>query len=219
MNLPEQLERPMYEAVMKVIANCGGRWKRGTGHVFESDPRIKLGLALDTGVALDEKKKFQAFYTPIHLARMMVQMASVSGHKVLEPSAGAGMLVEACLQAGATQVDCIEINYEMRQKLIGPKRAVHITDFLLVTGPKEHYKRIVMNPPFTKKQDLKHIGHAFHMLAPGGRLVAISQANRTEKEFRDLVGNTVGIDLYPIDPGEFKESGTNIATQIVVIDK
>ncbi len=63
-----QLERKLYDAVNKVIVNCGGKWDRfKKGHVFPSDPRAKLGIALDTGVAEDTKKTLQAFYTPAAL--------------------------------------------------------------------------------------------------------------------------------------------------------
>lgn len=49
--------------------NAGGRWNRSAqAHVFAGDPRPKLGLMLETGVAVDEQKKFQAFYTPPELA-------------------------------------------------------------------------------------------------------------------------------------------------------
>lgn len=108
-----QLPRPLYEAVNKVIVNCGGKWKKGKGHVFESDPSAKLGLTLKTGESVDEKKKYQAFYTPPEMAQRIVELAAVEGKHVLEPSAGSGVLVTECLEAGATKVDAIEINPEM----------------------------------------------------------------------------------------------------------
>ena len=36
------------------------------------------------------------------------------------------------------------------------------------------YDTIVMNPPFEKFQDIDHVRHAFDLLKPGGRVVAIS---------------------------------------------
>ena len=38
------------------------------GFVFPSNPRAKLGLALKTGVVVDDKKLRQAFYTPKSVA-------------------------------------------------------------------------------------------------------------------------------------------------------
>jgi hypothetical protein len=67
--LPASLERKLYESVNKVLLNAGGKWNRSAkAHVFNGDPLAKLGLILETGVAIDEKKKWQAFYTPPELA-------------------------------------------------------------------------------------------------------------------------------------------------------
>ena len=46
-------------------------------------------------------------------------------------------------------------------------------DFLECNGDLGTFDRIVMNPPFTNGDDIKHIMHALKMLKPGGRLVAI----------------------------------------------
>ena len=35
------------------------------------------------------------------------------------------------------------------------------------------FDRIVMNPPFSRDQDARHVNHAFSFLKPGGKLVAI----------------------------------------------
>src|SRR4051794_10815868 len=94
--LPEgHLERPLYEAVNKVLNNAGGVWTRALkGHVFTDDPTERLGLALSTG-AIDNKvddakaakKEYQAFYTPPALAKRVVELANVKpGMFVLEPS-------------------------------------------------------------------------------------------------------------------------------------
>lgn len=216
---PGKLPRPLYEAVNKAIANCGGGWKRGVGHVFDSNPSVKLGLTLESGESVDEKKKFQAFYTPSSLARRVVQMASVDGKLVLEPSAGLGALVEACVRSGARSVKCFEINPEAVTQLQADGfQDVVCADFLQCE-PSKKFERIVMNPPFTKRQDLKHVGHAYKFLENGGRLVAIMQANRTLEEIRCVVGADCDIVQHPVDAGEFKESGTDIATQIAIIDQ
>ena len=35
------------------------------------------------------------------------------------------------------------------------------------------YDRIIMNPPFGDRRDAEHVRHAYSLLKPGGRLVAI----------------------------------------------
>ncbi len=113
-----QLERKLYEKVAKAIQLAGGKWKTNKqGFVFDSDPRAKLGLALETGVVVDEKKLRQAFYTPEVIANEVARMANLDGHLVLELSAGDGALAKACLAYGASSVDTVEIDEETARKL------------------------------------------------------------------------------------------------------
>lgn len=213
----EQLARPLYEAVNKVLGNAGGVWNRGKkGHVFPGDPRPKLGLALETGVAIDEKKKFQAFFTPEDIANLVVGMGKVNGCNVLEPSAGSGALMKACFAHGAQSVHAIEINPEHHAELSLYGATVIIQDFITIK-PDPQFDRVVMNPPFTKKQDLKHVAHALKFLKPGGRLVAIVQANRLQSDVEKMTGHDYDVSTQSVDAGAFKESGTPIATQIVLI--
>ncbi len=215
---PGQLDRPLYEAVNKAIAFAGGKWKRGVGHVFSSDPRPKLGLILETGIAVDEKKKFQAFYTPTGLAEQLIEMACLeSGSRVLEPSAGAGSLLRA--MGNQCNKVAVEINEELIPQLIklglsGLK--IHCADFMQCNGDLGLFDRVVMNPPFTKNQDVKHVSHALKFLKPGGILVAIMADNQTRKGFVELIdGRDYEISL--IEAGAFSESGTNVRTLILKI--
>lgn len=211
---PEQLERKLYEKVAKVIKLAGGVWKTNKkGFLFNSDPREKLGLALDSGVIVDEKKKRQAFYTPMAIANEVADIAYVSGMAVLEPSAGDGNLVEACLRAGAISVDCIEIEKSCKEKLEGPKRKVTIGDFMTIE-PYDKFDRIVMNPPFTKGQYHKHIARALEWLYDGGRLYAIVPDTICLK-----LAALGAYDVRSFDAGAFKESGTNVRTKLICIEK
>jgi 16S rRNA G1207 methylase RsmC len=47
------------------------------------------------------------------------------------------------------------------------------SDFLALSEGLGQFDRIVMNPPFDHDTDIDHIRHAYRMLKPGGRLVAI----------------------------------------------
>ena len=106
---PGQLPRPLYAAVNKALDFIGGKWHRGLKrHVFATDPRPKLATILDKGVAVDEQKLYQAFYTPAELAAEVAGLADVDGRTVFEPSAGRGALVRAVLAAGAKQVATVE---------------------------------------------------------------------------------------------------------------
>jgi 16S rRNA G966 N2-methylase RsmD len=217
---PRQLDRGLYEKVNKALANAGGQWKRGTGHVFPVDAAPKLAAMLGTGVSVDEKKRNQAFMTPPHLAKRVVDLAEVSGRSVLEPEAGNGALAVACWLAGASTVDCIEQNGEHEKSLSAGFGDVFIRDFLSVLPAdldKEPYERIVMNPPFTKNQDIQHVRHALKWLAPGGILTAIMLNNQTRKGFVDL-NVEYEPEIEEIERGAFRESGTDVPTLILKID-
>ncbi len=217
--LPEgQLDRKLYEQVDKALKNAGGKWKRGTGHVFPSDAAPKLEAMLGTGVSVDEKKRDQAFFTPDDLADHAAALADVRGCDVLDPEAGRGALLQACLRAGAARVYAIEQNKEYAQHIDCAAAIYSGYDFLelaeLWGGRLFH--RIVMNPPFTKNQDIKHVRHALKFLAPGGILVAIMLNNQTRKGFVDL-NIEFDPEIEEIDRGAFKESGTDIPTLILKI--
>ena len=195
---------------------AGGKWNKSTkSHVFSSDPRGKLGLMVETGVAVNEKNLFQAFFTPEQLARDVVNKVGVDGKRVLEPSAGEGAFVKACIAAGAKSVDCIELNPEFAKKLEGLKCSVSVGDFL-EKSVGEKYERIVMNPPFTKNQDILHVEHALKFLAPGGVLVAIMGGNTSRPKFQKLISDW-DATVQEIEAGTFKESGTNVSTVLVTI--
>jgi len=227
--LPAQLDRDLYDAVNKVITLAGGKWvRRAQCHVFIGDPREKLGLALETGEVVDEKKKYQFFPTPKELAARVVDRADVSGKTVLEPSAGHGALAVACLERGAKHIDCVEINPDayriLNHKLhLNAQRKgswnVHCCDFL-GWSPSPIYDRVVMNPPFTKGQDLKHIQQAIKFLRPGGLLVAITLPH-TEDELYDVFDENDYAHWHTeeIEAGSFKESGTDIKTMMLVLEK
>jgi 16S rRNA G1207 methylase RsmC len=87
-------------------------------------------------------------------------------------------------------------------------------DFLAVGEDLGVFDRILMNPPFERGSDLDHIKHAFALLAPGARLVAVcANGPRQREELGEVC--TRWIDL----PTEsFKDQGTSVNTAIVVLD-
>jgi len=202
-----------YAKVKKAIETAGGKWQTNKqGFVFDSDPRARLGLALASGTVVDEKKNRQAFYTPQAVADEVAILAEVGGYLVLEPSAGEGALAKACLRAGAGGVHCIEIEETCLSSLKSIDRAtVEIGDFLKMNGGQ--VKRIVMNPPFTKGQDLKHVTHAKKWLTPGGKLFAIVPDKECPK-FAAI--GAITVKRFPA--GAFKESGTSVATRLICIE-
>jgi len=91
-------------------------------------------------------------------------------------------------------------------------------------GSDSGYDRIVMNPPFEKGQDVKHVLHAYSLLKPGGRVVAIMGAGvsfRQDKLYRDFrqTLRALGGTMEKLPPGSFKASGTGVNAVVVTLDK
>ncbi len=168
----------------------------------------------------------QFFPTPPDLAQRMVDLAGIEpGMSVLEPSAGTGRIADAILDKAGTHPDCVEAVGSMRELLRDKGHVVlDDTDFLKLTGEHGLYDRILMNPPFSKGRDVEHVHHAFSLLKPGGRLVAIVSEHpffaddwpsQVFRAFFDEFGGA-SIDL---DADTFRQSGTSVKTRLVVIDK
>lgn len=241
LTLPEQLARPDYVAVMKVIDAAGGKWNKGQKcHIFPDDPSETFSEALGSGQIADRSEKTirtekQAFYTPAAVADKLVEWACIEpGQWVLEPSAGLGALVVPAAKAGGI-VTCIEQCADSakaigRIKLPGIDnpgiKEVFIGDFLTFKpGPRlREFDRVLMNPPFTKGQDVDHVTHAFKFLRTGGWLLAImsksfdGHSGKKYAAFRELLAAN-GEVLERLTDGEFKESGTSIDTVIVKLVK
>lgn len=214
---PGQLDRELYGRVDKALRNAGGKWnKTAKAHIFTSDAQPKLLAMLGTGVAVDERKLFQTFFTPAPVARQVAAIADVAGHVVLEPSAGRGALADACWQAGAADIHCFEVNSDYVDELLAKEYPTTHGDFLHFQ-PNQKYTRIVMNPPFTGNQDIAHVKHALKWLEPGGVLVAIMLNNQTRKGFVDL-NVEYEPEIEELERGAFSESGTDVPTMIVRIE-
>ncbi|RYA90658.1 methyltransferase, partial [Enterobacter cloacae complex sp. 743-2DZ2F-22B] len=96
------------------------------------------------------------------------------------------------------------------------------TDFLGYQ-PDETFDVIVMNPPFLKRSDVKHVMHAIAMLAKRGRLQAILSAgvlfreDTLTKALRERV-KQLGGQISPLPDDTFRESGTKVKTARLEID-
>lgn len=221
-----QLDRKDYEAVKKKLELIGGKWKGGKigGFVFQEDP-TELLEQITNGENRNLKKEFQFFATPAPLAKRLVELADPASYdSILEPSAGQGAIVNAIINhCNPERIYCCELMPLNLQFLVKtPEVEIIGKDFLEHYGKR--FDRIIANPPFAKNQDIDHIQHMYKHLNDGGRLVSIASKHwqisdkRKETEFREWL-NSVGATVINLDGGEFKESGTNIATCIIQIDK
>lgn len=224
--ITQQLDRDTYMRLNKALEVLGGKWNRSArGHIFPGDPSEKIAEAMQEGQVVDVKKTYEFFATPPGIANMLVARAGIEpGMKVLEPSAGHGAIADVVrAMCNDCQVDVIEIEPSNRVVLKESGYKLVGKDFMKYRKKKPLYDRIVMNPPFSKQQDIDHVLHAWKFLKPGGRLVSVMAASigfRTNKKaeaFQELLSTHGTMEDLPEE--SFKESGTGVNTVMVVIDK
>ena len=180
---------------------------------------------------------FDLFPTPPDLAARMVAECSdpiFNGALWLEPSAGTGRIAQAIKDAGHTP-NCIELQYRAYELLKARGFNVIQGDFLEqdphngITEPGRETLPlradiIIMNPPFSKGQDIDHVLHAWSCLDLGGRIVAIMsegvfyRKDKKAEAFRAFLDRSGGYS-EKLPPGTFKSSGTGVNARLVVLDK
>ncbi|MGD6739684.1 LPD38 domain-containing protein [Photobacterium leiognathi subsp. mandapamensis] len=165
------------------------------------------------------------FPTPESIATDIVELANIEqGMSVLEPSAGHGMLADAALNAGG-DVQTVEMAGDLVDILEAKGHKVEGGDFMEYQ-PNQMYDRILMNPPFSNDMDIDHVQHAYDMLKPGGRMVAIvssmagNRQNKKNKAFREWLDDLAAEEqLLPDDAFKASLNPTSVRTKTLVIEK
>jgi predicted RNA methylase len=249
LRITRQLDRKVYLEINAALEALGGTWdKKRKGHVFAEDPRTALDDVLTDGGFYDKKRDLQQFFTPPKLAKGLVDkvegLMKLKGKTVLEPSAGKGALAVEVVLRRPERLVCLEKDPALANSLPGfiardldamdygkstAQLSVDCADFLAAKPPlyvARHtpYHAVVMNPPFTRGQDVDHVTHAVNLLAPGGVLGAIVSGGVTWKEdrrskaFRALLRAHHAVTTN-LPEGAFAESGTNVRTSMVLLRK
>lgn len=222
---PGQLPRDLYVATDKVLKALGGKWNRGqNGHVFDRPVEGELAEALNSGVAVNQAKVAEQFFTPLAAADKVWERAQLRPeHHVLEPSAGSGNLLNAPLRLGC-RITCVEQDARLADLLRPLNVEVVCADFLSLEWATPRFDRVIMNPPFSRGQDVDHVTRAYQLLLPGGLLVAIMSPHwrfaddARSKGFRHMANDHAFI-WEPLPDGTFRESGTSVNTGILTLSK
>lgn len=151
-------------------------------------------------------ENYKEFYpTPEELVNKMLDGVNLNYVKtVLEPSAGKGNIIQGLKNHARYQnldIDCIEINKDLRNCLKGAGYRVVGDDFLTYTTMKQ-YDLIVMNPPFSNGD--AHLMKALKMQQRhGGAVIALVNAEtirnpytNLRKELVQLIENAGGTAEY-----------------------
>ena len=191
----------------------------------------------------EEQQRLQQFSTPLPLAYSAVQAAMIRpGDRVLEPSAGTGILAvmaHCALRETASQRLYLNELAATRAGLlqalfpgvsVDRHNAESIADYLPGLVPSV----VLMNPPFSaspgvdrrrRDADLRHIRSAFSMLPPGGRLVAITSHSCVpgnpawQSAFHSLDPPAQAAFSMAIDGRAYARHGTSFDTRLTVLDR
>jgi predicted RNA methylase len=189
-------------------------------------PAIVVPTLPERPVPLVVDASTEFFPTPPAVVARMIAAAGLSiDLDVLEPSAGLGAIALKAVPL-VSAVDCIERSGQLAERLRAVMPAycdVRCADFLEIEpNPILTYDRVLMNPPFSGEQDVRHVMHALKFVRPGGRLVAVMSAgaefhqSKAAVAFRALVASSGGrIERLPEDA--FAAAGISIRTVMAVI--
>jgi SAM-dependent methyltransferase len=235
--LPDQLDRKLYVEVAEGLKRAGFVWdKRAKLHILSGGDAeaalAQLGVMREMGVAPHANP--DAWYpTPRPIADLAVErLLEAPGYhynaRVLEPSCGEGALLKALRDKGGKLflVQAIEIDQERaeytRRRIGGSfgHFSVIAQDFMDWPGDRKYppsYDLILMNPPFDNGAAARHIAHAWKMLRPGGRLVAIAPGMAPSGTLGKLCSEWTA-RIEPLPPASFHESGTDIHTCLLTVD-
>jgi hypothetical protein len=178
-------------------------------------------LALSQTRRSEEQVALDQFSTPPEIAALAVLAAQVRlGDKVLEPSAGTGLLAVVAEACGAELT--LNEPAEHRAGLLDGlfpaaarlrQDARRLKDLCPASGG---FEAAVLNPPF---QDLaEHLDGALACLADGGRMAAIVPAIALEDGSRaGRLGSVVARVRLPARA--FARHGTSVETGLLVIDR
>lgn len=223
-----QLDRTTYSQVDKALRALGGKWNtRKKAHIFDGDPRAKLGQAVEDGEVTDQKKALSQFFTPPDVAQRMIDEAHLrpGGSCILEPSFGSGRILRALAETGPLNRYTIT-GYEIDAQLVADARKEFGTsanlslkhcDFLQV-NPARRFDHVLMNPPFDGGADIDHMIHALRFLRPSGYLVGICAGGPRQRAFFDQwVVESPASWWEDLPPATFKSEGTTVNTAMLCL--
>jgi predicted RNA methylase len=187
----------------------------------------------------EEAQALQQFSTPVPLGLAALTAAALTPiDRVLEPSAGTGLLAILAEIAGSTLI--LNELAESRADLISslfPAFPVTRFDAAQIDDRLDRSaipSVVIMNPPFSVIANVsgrvadaayRHVASALARLAPGGRLVAITGANFSPElpawrdSFVRLQESGRVVFTSAIAGSVYAKHGTTIETRLTVIDK
>jgi hypothetical protein len=186
------------------------------------------------------------FWTPKDIAEHLVSWAleglgSSSTLRALEPSVGSGVLAKELVRQWQavkairetlifdTVDDWLERGFQDWVRLVNDAneglciQALRY-DFMQAPLGEGNYDIVLMNPPFHAQTDALHVSKAIQMLKTGGKLAAIVSSGTQEGQGkrRAMLASSLKhlcsyVEWRGIAPGAFKESGTMVGAEMLLV--
>ena len=167
------------------------------------------------------QQKGDVQFTHLEVARQLVELAGIDENsRVLEPSAGIGNI--------ADQIRTVTKNIDVIEQMSNFRELLQLKDYNLVGydfleyQPEKSYTHILMNPPFSKNQDIQHLKHAYSMLENGGTLVCIISPHWSFANDKESINFRLWLDeqdYYTEDLQAKTFEMTGVTSKIIVINK
>jgi hypothetical protein len=215
-----------FMSFQKAIEINLGSYQKGA-YIFPFSPK-EIIANLANNEKLNTIKELQYFPTQnLDVLHELIKGLNLDNCSILEPSAGLGHIADY-LSSNFEDIDiqCVEFYRDFAQILKDKGYNVECSDFLSYAknaGKKGFFfDYVIANPPFTNNQDIKHVMSMYKLAKKGVRSVMstiwLNGSDRAAKDFRLWLESVSGtFELLP--KGVFKDSGTNIETCIVSMDK
>ena len=237
---------PEQSASLALYGGAGtlaGALPRSDGTFKHADLAVELeGLLSKEEMATLSRTSQYAFYTAETALRGMWQMAERLGFKggrVYEPGMGiggfAGTMPKSLKGSKYTGIELDHVTADVAQNLY-PGHNITRGDFIEARPPLDYYDLVIGNPPFsgTKIQaDPKYpqrfmihdyfFAKSIDSVRPGGLLIYISSAgtmNKSDTSARDYLADRADlVGAIRLPQTAFKENGTEVTTDIVILRK
>lgn len=240
LNLQVTFKRP--DLVKRLNEIAGGN--RLKGEKATGGPRYAMEME-----SPNQPEDNGKFWTPEDIAKEMVSWALDGTQceytmRVLEPSVGAGALAKELVSQWKalmtpklnylivdTVDNCYEHEFrdwssEVSAEVPEIVVTAHKCDFMRSTLEEGIYDIVLMNPPFHGQADALHVAKAIQMLKPGGKLAAIVSSGTQEGrgKHRAMLAASLKhlcsyVEWRGIMPGAFKESGTMVGAEMLLVVK
>ncbi|GAA3722068.1 methyltransferase [Nonomuraea antimicrobica] len=228
--IPFELDRPLYEHVDRILRMAGARWdgrKKVRAHVFDHQTE-EFMLQVIASAEFPSRYEQGWYPSPPAVVEQVLEHAGISdrrpGLTVLEPSAGTGCIAGPAAARGAV-VDVVEIDarrIEVLRRHDFARRVIH-GDFLADVHPLDYpegFSRVVMNPPFDSA--IAHVKHALGFLGDDAVLVAVMpeyvlwRSDLVTKKFRWHVKANDG-EFVSLPRDAFTPSGVTVHSVLAIV--